>query len=131
MSGFIQSSLGTLHCLSSIIYDNVNLFLETVKLTFFFWYQPAVLLKNFFNLFLAALGLHRYAGFSLVAVRGGYPLVAVCGLLITVASLAVERGSRARGLSSCGSWAPEHRLDSCDAWGLVALRKEGSSQTRH
>ena len=136
MSGFIQSGLGILHCLSSINYDNVNLFPEPVKLIFFFFFffflvSACCSFKNFFYLFLAALGLHRYAGFSLVAVRGGYPLVAVCGLLIRVASLAVERGCRARGLRSCGSWAPEHRLDSCGTRGLVALRKEGSSQTRH
>ena len=38
MSGFIQSGLGILHCLSSINYDNVNLFPEPVKLIFFFFF---------------------------------------------------------------------------------------------
>ena len=60
--------------------------------------------------------------FSLVAESGGQSLVAVCRLLITVASL-VEHGLQdmwasvvsACGLSSCGSWALEHRLNSCDA----------------
>ena len=79
---------------------------------------------------MAALGLHCSAGFSLVAVRGGYSLAAVCWLLITVASPAVERGFRARGLSICGSWALEQRLNSCGARGLVSLQKEGSFQTR-
>ena len=36
-------------------------------------------------------------GFSLVASEG-YSVVAVCGLLIAVASLVAEYGSRARGL---------------------------------
>ena len=40
---------------------------------------------------MAVLGFHCCAGFSLVAVRDGYSLVAVCGLLITVTSL-VEQG---------------------------------------
>ena len=68
------------------------------------------------------LGLHCFAGFSLVATSGGYPLVVVCGLLIAVASLVVEHGLYgarvsvlvALVLSSCGSWALEHRLSSCD-----------------
>ena len=41
-------------------------------------------------LILAALDLGSCAGFSLVAVSGGYSLVAVCGLLIPVASLVAE-----------------------------------------
>ena len=47
----------------------------------------------------------------------------VCALLIAVASLAVDHGlqgalasvATAFGLSSCSSWAPEHRLNSCGA----------------
>ena len=42
--------------------------------------------------FVAACGL------PLVVVSGGNSLVAVCGLLIAVASLAVDMGSRACGL---------------------------------
>ena len=53
------------------------------------------------------------------------PTVAVRGLLMVVASLAVERGLQgtqasvvtARGLSSGGFWALEHRLSSCDTQG--------------
>ena len=134
MSGFIQSGLGTLHCLSSINYDNGNLFLEPVKLiNFFFFFLVSAcwfFLSLFIYLFLAALGLHCYVGFSLVAVSGGYSLVAVFRLLITVAFLAVGMGSRPRGLSSRGSWALEHRLNSCGARGLAAPRQRGSSQTR-
>ena len=59
-------------------------------------------------------------GFSLVVASGGYYVV-VCGLLIAVASLccrAQALGARAavvvaRGLSSCGLRALEHRLSSC------------------
>ena len=36
---------------------------------------------------MAVLGLHCCAGFSLVATRGGYSLVAVYRLIIAVASL--------------------------------------------
>ena len=57
---------------------------------------------------------------SLVAASRGYSLVAGCGLLIAVASLIAEHGLysvqasvvAAHGLSSCGSWAPKHRLNS-------------------
>ena len=48
--------------------------------------------KIFIHLFLAMLGLHCFAGFSLVATSWGYPLVVVCGLLIAVVSLVVEHG---------------------------------------
>lgn len=40
----------------------------------------------------AVLGLCSWAGFSLVAVRRGYTLVAVHGLLMAVASLHEEHG---------------------------------------
>ena len=42
------------------------------------------------RLFLAVLGLRCCTGFSLVAVRRGYSLVAMHRLLIVVASLVVE-----------------------------------------
>ena len=64
--------------------------------------------------FVAACGL------SLVAASGGLLFVVVCGLLIEVASHcgAWALGTWAsvvvaRGLSSCGSRALEHRLSSC------------------
>ena len=45
----------------------------------------------FFNNFiLAVLGLHCCVGFSLVVESRGYSLVAVCGLLIAMASLIEE-----------------------------------------
>ena len=50
-----------------------------------------------------------------VVTNGGYSLAVTCRFLIAVASRAVEQGSGAsvfapRGLRSCGSRAPEHRL---------------------
>ena len=57
-------------------------------------------------------------GFSLVAEKGDYSLVAVGGLLIVVASLDGISFFRAQGLghvgfNSCSSWTLEHRLNSC------------------
>ena len=43
-------------------------------------------------LFLAALGLCCFRGFSLLAASKGYPLVTVYGLLILVDSLVAVRG---------------------------------------
>ena len=65
-------------------------------------------------LFLAALGLRCYEGFPLVVASGSYSvvvrglLIAVQGLWSTWISVAVTRG-----LSSFGSWALEHKLNSC------------------
>ena len=56
------------------------------------------------------LGLCCREGSSLVLANRGSSLVAVRRLLIAVASL-VERG-----LSSCISWALEHRFNGCGAW---------------
>ena len=67
-------------------------------------------------------------GFSLVVESRGYSLVAVHRLLILMASLVVAHSSRARGLSSCGSQAPEHRLNSYVAHG--AAQHVGSSWIR-
>ena len=50
-----------------------------------------VLFYLFIYLFLAMPGLHCCAGSSLVAEKnGGYSLVAVCGLLMALASLVAE-----------------------------------------
>ena len=59
----------------------------------------------------------------LTVASGTSPPAAVHGLLIVVASLVSERrlsGAQASvvaalGLSGCGSWALEHRLNSCGA----------------
>ena len=55
-------------------------------------------IKKIICLFLAVLGLHCYAGFSLVAATRSYSLVAVCGFLIAGASLVAEHR-----LNSCGA----------------------------
>ena len=63
-------------------------------------------------------------GLSLVVASRAYSLVAVCRLLIFVASPVVENGLYdpwasvvvAYKLSSCGLQALEHWLNSCDAW---------------
>ena len=60
-------------------------------------------------------------GLSLVVVSGGYSLVAVCGLLIVMASLVAEHAlyrtrtsvDVTRGLSAV---ALELRLNSCGTW---------------
>ena len=53
--------------------------------------------------------------FSLVEVSGGYSLVTAHGFSLWWLFLLQSMGSRACGLSSCGSWALEHRLSSCGA----------------
>ena len=58
---------------------------------------------------------------SLTAASRGYCLVAVCGLLIAVASLVAEQGLRGvqasvvatPGLKICSSQTLEHKLSSC------------------
>ena len=52
--------------------------------------------------FLTVLGLHCYVGFFLATVSQRCSLVAVCGLLIAVASLAQEQRIQARELQWLG-----------------------------
>ena len=88
--------------------------LHTVKDILFF----------FFNLFLAALGICCCVRAFFSCGERGLLFVAVHRLLIVVAFLcwgAWALGTwasvvAARGLSSCGSWAVEHRLSHCGAW---------------
>ena len=78
-----------------------------------------VLLSKFIYLFLAAgsLLLHgllsRHSKCVLLSSCSGWAssLAAQHGLEGTRASVVM-----ARGLSSCGSWAPEHKLNRCGAW---------------
>ena len=69
---------------------------------------------KFIYLFQAALGLCCCARALSSCGEQGLLFVAVRGLLTAVASLVVEHGLQARGLSSCGSWALERRLSSFD-----------------
>ena len=54
---------------------------------------------KFISLFFTVMGLHCCEGFSLVAVRRGYSLVVLCGILIAGASLVVEHGLYSRWAS--------------------------------
>ena len=92
-----------------------SLGLASLLLFFFFF---------FIFLFLAVLGLRCCArAFSSCSERG-LLFVAVHGLLIVVASLVAEHGSRCAGFNSCGMWALERRLSSCGARSLPTS-KEG------
>ena len=65
-------------------------------------WEILTILSSFFKkgiyLSLAVLGLSCCVGFSLVVASGGYSLLAVCGLLIAVASLVVEHRLQVHGL---------------------------------
>ena len=102
-------------------------FTLTFKLNSYFiaYFTSFLILEHFkmylfICLFLAVLGPCCCTGFSLVEENGGYSLVEVCRLLIAMA-FAVEHRLQgtwvsvvsAHGLSSCGSRAPDHRLNSC------------------
>ena len=52
----------------------------------------------FIFLFLVVLGLRCYEGFSLVAMSGGYSLVALCGFSLRWLLLLWSMGSRVLGL---------------------------------
>ena len=81
-----------------------------------------------FNLFLAALSLCCSSGLPPVAESWGSSLVVARGLLIGVASLVGEHGSRVPGLSSCGAWASlagergsrVPGLSSCGTWASLS-----------
>jgi len=63
-------------------------YLSAVYIAFWVSFQKIL----FICLFLAVLGLHCAHGLSLVVASGGYSLVGMCGVLIVVATLAVENG---------------------------------------
>ena len=67
----------------------------------------------FIYLFLVALGLHCCTPAFSSSGEWALLFIAVCRLLIVVASLVVEHGLLVCGLSSCGSRALERRLSSC------------------
>ena len=72
------------------------------------------LTNNFVCLFLAVLGFRCCAGFSVVVARGA-PLLSSCGAGASHCGVFSCCGARAPGAwaRSCGSWALEHRLNSC------------------
>ena len=52
---------------------------------------------------------------SLILASGGYSLLAVCGLLVEVASLVAEHGAVGHaGFINCGAWAQSL----CSMWNL-------------
>ena len=63
-------------------------------------------------------------GLPLAAASRGYSIVAMCELLTAVASFVVGHRllgawaseAAAEGLGSCGSQAPEHKLNNSGAW---------------
>ena len=72
------------------------------------------------NLFMAALGLHRWVFVAacrlcLVAVNRGYSLLRCAGFSLRWLLLLWSTGSRCAGFSSCGTWALECRLSRCGA----------------
>ena len=81
-------------------------------------------------LFLAALVLRCCTRASSSCGERGLLFVAVCGLLIAVASLVAEHGLQARGLQQL--WLAGSRAQAQQWWctGLVAPRLVGSSRTR-
>ena len=110
------------------------------SLAIFFYYLFILLLLLLFFFFLAMLGLHCYACFSLVTVRWGYSLVAMCKLLVVLASLVAKHRlwrmwasvAVVIGLSSCRSWALKHRLGAQaqllhGMWGFPGSRIEPMS----
>ena len=91
-------------CVYNVVYNTI--FKNLVYLSFFF-------LINFYFLFLAMLGLHCFSSFfPLIAVRGGFSLVVVCGFLIVMASLVAPR------LQSTGSVLVSRRLSYSTACGI-------------
>ena len=65
------------------------------------WLSPLLFfILNFIHLFLAALSLHCCAGLSLAVASRGLLFVAVCRLLLVVASLVTEHGLK-------GTWAQQ------------------------
>ena len=83
----------------------------------FFFFKNSFNLINF-CLFLAVLGLHCCAGFSLVVASRGCSLVLVCRLLIAVAFLFAEHGLQ----GAPASVVVAHRLSCSVACGIFPDR---------
>ena len=85
---------------------------------FFFSCDGSVLSLAYFKkiFILAVLGLRCCSSFALVAASEGHSLVGAHNLLLAVAFLLRSTGFMMSGLSSCSSWALEHRLSSCGVW---------------
>ena len=69
-----------------------------------------------YYLFLAVLGLHCYAGFSLVIESRGYSSCSEWASQGSGFSSCGAWALRHVDFSRCGSWALEHKLNSCGTW---------------
>ena len=74
-------------------------------ITFLFFFRSPVTFKKFYLFIWLCWVFVAECRLSLAAVSGGYSLVAVCRLLIAVASLVAEQALGHRGFRSCGTWA--------------------------
>ena len=102
------------------------------------FYLKTVKIYLFIYLFIAVLGLHCCIDFSLVVVVAsrGYSLVALCGLLIVVASLVAEHRLQftqasvvvVHGLSSCNFCFPGKSPTTEEPGGLQSI---GSQRVGH
>ena len=72
--------------------------------------------KIYFICYIFGLCRVFIAAWALVVATGGYSVVAVCGLLIAVASLVLELS----GFSSGSPQTLEHRLSSCGTWAKMS-----------
>ena len=72
--------------------------------------------KIYFICYIFGLCRVFIAAWALVVATGGYSVVAVCGLLIAVASLVLELS----GFSSGSPQTLEHRLRSCGTWAKMS-----------
>ena len=102
----------------SLLFGKISLFFIKQTLFMFLCNKFSIIIfycffNKFIYLFMAALGLRCCPRAFSSCREWGLLFVAVCGLLIAVASLITEHGLQARGLSSCGLRAPERRLSSC------------------
>ena len=85
----------------------------------------------------AVFGLHCCVTFSLVVASRGRSVVAGRGLLVTMASpvaghyAALASTVATCGLSSCSTWAAEHRLSSCCAACGILLGQESNPCLLH
>ena len=88
---------------------------------FFYYYYYYLILFIFVFIWLHWVSIAA-CQLSLVAERGGYSSMQCLGFLLRWLLLLLSVGSRARVLSSCSSWALEHRIDS---WGPQAELLQG------
>ena len=72
---------------------------------YFFFHSPPAEIYLFIYLFGCPGSSLLRAGFSLVAVSGGYSLLRCMGFSLRWLLLLQSMGSRHTGFSSCGMWA--------------------------